>query len=310
MKTMKAVLASLALLAVLLPVSSQAQQNVLNFTDRQIPQGVLKQISQGKTVDIASSTSNGKNWGRGLTVVKLSGKTNHFGRDVNTGAYIDYWATVPGVRVWMSEYPSTRSRDIETDSTGWWTMYVIKYVGVNLEFSFVYEKDGWITTKSNAITVTDKDDTDLAIQYIDPLYYTYYVKPYVQAVFLGPVPFQNAMVVTVGKSWASMHSDLLPHGDPGAIATASPALGLGPIYFNAAVFPDPGQTTTSVDGGVTWLNMPLNHTYYVTAQKEGVSYETVKFKINETDLAYGVELYIASPPDSVQGDNDSAPGQP
>jgi hypothetical protein len=271
---------------------------------------VLKQISQGKTVDIASSKSNGKNWRRGLTVVKLSGKTNHFGRDVNTGGYIDYWATVPGVRVWMSEYPSTRSRDIETDSTGWWTMYVIKYVGVNLEFSFVYEKDGWITTKSNAITVTDKDDTDLAIQYIDPLYYTYYVKPYVQAVFLGPVPFQNAMVVTVGKSWASMHSGLLPHGDPGAIATASPALGLGPIYFNAAVFPDPGQTTTSVDGGVTWLNMPLNHTYYVTADKEGVNYQTVKFKINEADLAYGVELYIASPPDSVQGDNDSAPGQP
>jgi hypothetical protein len=310
MKTLKSLLAGLALLTVLLPVGSQAQQNVLNFTDRQIPQGVLKQISLGKTVDIASSQSSGKNWGHGLAVVKLSGKTNHFGRDVNTGAYIDYWATVPGVRVWIGEYPSTRNRDIETDSTGWWTMYVIKYAGTDLEFSFVYEKDGWITTKSNAIKITDEDDTDLAIQYIDPLYYTYYVKPYVQAVFLGPVPFQNAMVVTVGKSWASMHSDLLPHGDPGASALASPALGLGPIYFNAAVFPDPGQTTTSVDGGVTWLNMPLNHTYYVTAEKEGVSYETVKFKINDADLAYGVELYIASPPDSVQGDNDSPPGQP
>ena len=118
------------------------------------------------------------------------------------------------------------------------------------------------------------------------------------------------MVVTVGKSWASMHDGRLPHGDPGATTSASPALGLGPIYFNEDVFPDPGQTTTSVDGGVTWLNMPLNHTYYVTARKEGVNYETVKFKINEADLAYGVELYIASPPDSVQGDNDSAPGKP
>src|SRR5512137_1104159 len=105
MKTMKVLLAGVALFSLLLPVCSQAQQNVLNFTDREIPQGVLKQISQGKTVDIASSKSNGKNWGRGLTVVKLSGKTNHFGRDVNTGGYIDYWATVPGVRVWMSEYP-------------------------------------------------------------------------------------------------------------------------------------------------------------------------------------------------------------
>lgn len=310
MKTTKVLLVSLALLAVLLPVSSQAQQNVLNFTGREIPQGVLKQISQGKTVDIASSKSNGKNWGRGLTVVKLSGKTNHFGRDMNTGAYIDYWATVPGVRVWISEYPSTRGLDIETDSTGWWTMYVIKYAGVDLEFSFVYEKENWITTKSNAITITDKDDTDLAIQYIDPLYYEYGVKPYVQAVWLGEVPLQNAMVVTVGKSWASMHSDQLPHGDPGATAIASPASGVGPIYFDESVLPNPGQPTTSVDGGVTWLNMPLNHTYYVTAQKDGVNYPTVKFKINEADLAYGVELYIASPPDSVMGDNSSAPGQP
>jgi hypothetical protein len=310
MKTLKALLVSLGSLSVLLPVSGQAQQNVLNFTDRQVPQGVLKQISQGKTVAIASSKSSGQNWGRGLTVVKLSGKTNHFGRDMTTGAYIDYWATVPGVRVWVSDYPSTRDADIETDSTGWWTMYVIKYAGVNLEFSFVYEKDGWITTKSNAITITDEDDTDLAIQYIDPLYYQYAVKPYVEAVWLDPVPFQNAMVVTVGKSWASMHSDQLPHGDPGATAIASPAAGVGPIYFNAAVFPDPGQTTTSVDGGVTWLNMPLNHTYYVTAEKDGVNYPTVKFKINETDRAYGVELYIASPPDSVTGDNSSPPGQP
>jgi hypothetical protein len=310
MSTMRALLASALLFAFVLPVNAQAQQNVLNFTDREIPQGVLKQISQGKTVDIASSKSNGKNWGKGLTVVKLSGKTNHFGIDITTGKYIDYWATVPDVRVWISEYPSTRSRNIQTDSTGWWTMYVIKYAGTNLEFSFVYEKDGWITTKSNAIPITDKDDTDLAIQYIDPLYYTYYVKPYVQAVFLGPVPFQNAMVVTVGKSWASMHSGQLPHGDPGATAIASPAGGVGPIYFDESVFPNPGQTTTSVDGGVTWLNMPLNHTYYVTAAKDGVSYQTVKFKINAADAANHVELYIASPPDSVQGDNSSAPGQP
>jgi hypothetical protein len=310
MKTMKSLLASVALFSLLFPAISQAQQNVLNFTDRDIPQGVLKQISQGKVVDIASSKSKGKNWGRGLTVVKLSGKTNHFGRDVNTGAYIDYWATVPEVTVWISEYPYTRDLAIQTDDTGWWTMYVIKYAGVDLEFSFVYEKDGWITTKSNAITITDEDDTDLAIQYIDPLYYQYYVKPYVQSVFLGPVPFQNAMVVTVGKSWASMHSDLLPHGDPGATATAWPAAGVGPIYFNEDVFPDPGQMDTSVDGGVTWLNMPLNQTYYVTAEKDGVSYPTVEFRIDEADLAYGVELYIASPPDSVTGDNDSPPGQP
>jgi hypothetical protein len=311
MKTMKALLVGATLACFLVPCSIHAQQNVLNFTDREIPRGVMKQIAQGKTADIASSRSHGRNWGRGITVVKLSGKTNHFGRDMTTGEYIDYWATVPGVRVWISEYPYTRDLDIRTDATGWWTMYVVKHQDVDLEFSFVYEKDGWITTKSNAIAITNDDDTDLAIQYIDPLYYEFAVKPYVQAVWLGPTPLENAMVVTVGKSWASMHDGRLPHGDPGATATASPALGVGPIYFNEAVLPDPGQLTTSVDGGVTWLNMPPNGTYYVTAQKEGVSYQTVKFKVLEADAAiYGVELYIASPPDSVQGDNDSAPGQP
>lgn len=310
MTTLKVLLTSVLLFCCLIPAGVRAQQNVLNLTDREIPPGVLKQISQGKKVVVPGSGSHGKNWGTGLSVVELRGKTNHFGRDMTTGDYIDYWATVPGVTVWVSEYPYTRDLDIQTDDTGWWTMYVIKYQGVDLEFSFVYEKDGWITTKSNAITVTDVDDTDLAIQYIDPLYYTYAVKPYVQAVWLGATPFENAMVVTVGKSWASMHDGRLPHGDPGATAIASPALGIGPIYFNEAVLPDPGQLETSLDGGVTWLNVPRDHTYYVTAQKEGVSYDTVKFKINGSDLAYGVELYIASPPDSVQGDNDSAPGQP
>jgi hypothetical protein len=272
---------------------------------------VLAQIAQGKKVAIPGATSNGRNWGTALSVVELRGKTNHFGRDMTTGQYIDYWATVPGVRVWISEYPQTRDLNLQTDATGWWTMYVIKYQGVDLEFSFVYEKDGWITTKSNAVTVTDEDDTDLAIQYIDPLYYQLAVKPYVQAVWLGAVPFQNAMVVTVGKSWASMHDGRLPHGDPGATALASPAPGLGPIYFNAAVLPDPGQLTTSVDGGVTWLNVPQDQTYYVTAEKDGVAYETVKFVVDAAEAAaYGIELYIASPPDSVEGDNDSAPGQP
>ena len=118
------------------------------------------------------------------------------------------------------------------------------------------------------------------------------------------------MVVTVGKSWASMHDGRLPHGDPDAAAMASPALGVGPIYFNRDVQPDPTQPLTSLDGGVTWLNVPLGNTYHVTASKVGVTYPTVKFVINESDAANGVQLYIASPPDSLEGSNDSGPGEP
>jgi hypothetical protein len=107
-----------------------------------------------------------------------------------------------------------------------------------------------------------------------------------------------------------MHDGRLPHGDPGALASATPALGIGPIYFNRQVIPDPTQTSTSVDGGVAWLNMPVGHIYEVTAEKEGVSYKTARFNVDAADATHGVELYIASPPHSVEGDNDSPPGQP
>ncbi|RLC29544.1 MAG: hypothetical protein DRH32_07190 [Deltaproteobacteria bacterium] len=247
---------------------------------------------------------------RCLSIVTLSGKLNHFGYDVINGGYIDYHATVPGVSVWIAEYPFTRDLNITSDETGWWTMYVIKYKNQDLKFSFVYEKEGWITTKCNENTVTDEDNTDIAIQYIDPYYFNLAMKPMVEAMIGGP--FINAMVVTVGKSWASMHSDLLPHGDPGATVSTQPPLyypdAIGPIYFNEAVQPDPTYPYTSVDGGVTWINVTLD-TYDVTAHKDGVTYDTVRFNMTEADVANGVVLYIASPPDSVQGDNDSAPGE-
>ncbi|RJP84631.1 MAG: hypothetical protein C4518_19150 [Desulfobacteraceae bacterium] len=300
-----------------------AQSAVLNFTDHQPmslsseSKGLMHQMTAHQK-HIPGAKSNGKNWGRFVSLVKLSGKINHFGIDITQTPpeYIDYHATVPGVQVWVAEYPFTKHMNILTDETGWWTIYVLKYKGEDLEFSFVYQKDGWVTTKSNVITVTDEDNTDIAIQYIDPLYYYFAMKPAVEqqiSALLGfPFTLQNAMVVTVGKSWASMHDDRLPHGDPGATVSMTPAPAfpetIGPIYFNEAVQPDPTYTSTSVDGGVTWLNMPLG-TYAVTAQKPDVEYDTVTFRVTETDVTNGVELYIASPPDSVQGDNDSGPGE-
>ncbi len=299
------------------------QGDVLNFTGYQQKsldsesKGLMHQMTaHGK--GIPGAKSNGKNWGKFVSLVKLSGKINHFGIDITQTPpeYIDYHATVSGVQVWIAEYPSTKGLNILTDETGWWTIYVLKYKGVDLEFSFIYQKEGWVTTKSNVITVTDEDNTDIAIQYIDPLYYNFALKPAVEAqitALLGfPFKLQNAMVVTVGKSWASMHDDRLPHGDPGATVVLSPVpvlpVTVGPLYFNEAVQPDPLYTSTSVDGGVTWLNVPLG-THTATAEKVRVTYETVTFRVTKADVSNGVELYIASPPDSVQGDNDSGPGE-
>ena len=312
------VLMALVFCAALLVPSVQA--NVLNFTEYQIKRFDGKSNgSMHRDGDHHKKRHRAKkNWGKRICVVKLSGKTNHFGMDISQSPpqYIDYHATVPDVKVWISEYPFTRHLDIRTDETGWWTMYIVKYKGFDLEFSFVYEKEGWVTTKSNIITVTDEDNTDLAIQYIDPNYYYIAIKPAVEAMMKGlgfPGVLENAVVVTVGKSWASMHDDHLPHGDPGATASLTPldaysGSGIGPIYFNEAVQPDPTYLETSVDGGVTWLNVPRNGLYAATANKDDINYEIVEFDLDEADLEYGIELYIASPPDSVEGNNDSSPG--
>ena len=238
-------------------------------------------------------------------IVLLRGKLNHFGIP-------DYHATAPGVAVWIAESPSSRDAGVASDETGWWEACVKKYRGADLEVSLVYEKPGWVTTKSNVITVADADMTDLAIQYIDPEVYHGGMEPLVQGILTAlsgdeDVKMNNAVVATVGKSFASMHDDRLPHGDPGATVTEIPDA-VGPVYFDKSVMPNPEYHATSVDGGVAWLNVPPGE-YVLTAQKKDIEYEQVKFVIDEKDAQAGIVLYIASPPYSIQGTNDSAPGK-
>lgn len=296
----------------------QLQDNILVFTAQKIPNELVQQIVDEDEQGDPNSPLAGNIPGDETTIVKLRGKTNHFGVDIQQSPpeYIDYHATVPDTKVWIAEYPYTRDLNIQTDETGWWTMYIVKDTGVDLDFSFIFEKEGWVTTKTNVNNITDEDNLDFAIQYIDPYYFQYGMLPFVEGMMRSNgYPnffFENAMVVTVGKSWASMHDDRLPHGDPGATMKIAPSSAgyIGPIYFNESVIPDLSQPDTSVDGGVTWINMPINYTYDVSAEKPGVTYPTVKFSITEVDVANGVQLYIASPPDSLEGDNSSAPGEP
>jgi len=137
--------------------------------------------------------------------------------------------------------------NLATDETGWWTMYIVKDVGVDLNFSFIFEKEDWITTKTNINTIVDSDKLDFAIQYIDPYFFEFAMLPLVENMMRSNgYPnffFRNAMVVTVGKSWGSMHDDRLPHGDPGATVSIGPASEnyIGPVYFNEAVIPDLNQ---------------------------------------------------------------------
>ena len=159
-----------------------------------------------------------------LVTVKLRGKINHAGHPEHQ----DYHAIVSGVHVWLAEYPSSKQLKVSSDEKGWWTMNVLKRKGTKLKVSFIYAKAGWITTKSNVLTVTDNDDTDIAIQYINPIYFRCFIKPAIELMMKGLLPagadstLKNAVVVTVGKSWASIHDDRLPHGDPGATVNEIP----------------------------------------------------------------------------------------
>ena len=241
-----------------------------------------------------------------LVTIKIGGKINHFGNH-------DFHATVPGVKVWIAEYPDSKRLGVTSGKNGLWEMNILKRKGVPAEASFIYQKKGWATTKSNVFTFGDEDRVDIAIQFIDPVAYYQGAKPLSEAILAkkqpagAPPKLKNAMVVTVGKSWASMNDDRLPHGDPGAILDPIPGA-VGPVYFNESVRPDPSYTKTSVDGGVAWLNVPPGE-HIITASKKGVEYRKVKFIVGEDDAKNKIALYIASPPDAVIGTNNSAPGE-
>ena len=270
--------------------------------------GTIAMCAEGPALNLTEykdESSIAANRGK-LVTVKLRGKVNHAGPP-------DYHAVVPGVNVWLAEYPSSKQLNVTSDEKGWWTLNVLKHEGVEIKVSFVYAKPGWITTKSNVLTVADRDDTDIAIQYINPAYFRWIIKPLIEIMMKGLVPpganatLTNAVVVTVGKSWASIHDDRLPHGDPGATVNAIPGA-IRPLYFDESVKPNPAYTHTSVDGGVAWLNVPKG-THVLKAFKEGVKYRDVEFVVGDADADNGIVLYIASPPDGIQGTNDSAPGK-
>ena len=190
-------------------------------------------------------------------------------------------------------------------------LQAIKVKGTPLRLSFVYELAGYPTTKSQVVEVTGAGITDLAVQFPTQAYYAAakgQIEQQIGALIGAPYSLRNVLVTTVGKSWASMYSPDLPHGDPGVQVAISPAIqfpvSLGPVYFNEAVAPDPTLTSTSVDGGVLFGNL-ASGSHTITASKAPFAYSALTFVVQDQ-----IELYIASPPHATQGTNDSPPGQP
>jgi hypothetical protein len=248
-----------------------------------------------------------------LEVVPIGGTVFHFGLDLSQSPPVSFpfQSTVPGTRISIAEAPITRLLNIRSDANGKWRLSAVKVQGVPLKVSFVYEHPGYTTTKSQVFEVGDAGVTDLAVQFPTEAYFSLakgQIEQEIGSLIGAPYSLANVVVTTVGKSWASMYSPELPHGDPGAVVSISPAIAfpasLGPVYFNESVAPDPTLTSTSVDGGVLFGNL-ANGSYSISASKAPFAYSTLTFAIQD-----GIELYVASPPHANQGTNDSPAGQP
>jgi hypothetical protein len=248
-----------------------------------------------------------------LEVVPLGGTVFHFGLDLSQSPPVPFpfQSTVAGARVSIAELPITKLLNVRSDANGNWRFQAIKVKGTPLNVSFVYDLTGYPTTKSQVFSIGDAGITDLAVQFPTAAYYAAakgQIEQQIGALIGAPYTLSNVLVTTVGKSWASMYSALLPHGDPGAVVSIAPAIGfptsLGPVYFNADVAPDPTLTSTSVDGGVLFGNLAAG-SYTITASKAPFTYAALSFVIEDD-----IPLYVASPPHATQGTNDSPPGQP
>jgi hypothetical protein len=92
-----------------------------------------------------------------------------------------------------------------------------------------------------------------------------------------PDPTKCQMVTTITRKGGTI---LEPgaHGEAGVTVSISPELpsSHGPIYFNAAVIPEPALTESSEDGGVLYTNAPPGE-YVLHGEKAGSSLSDVKF---------------------------------
>ena len=273
------------------------------------PDDAIQAVYEGKLTVPQAQVSCGCR----LELVPVGGTVFHFGLDLSQSPPVSFpfQSTVAGVHVSIAELPFSRLLNVRSDANGKWGFTAIKLQGRALPLSFVYQLDGYATTKSQVFQIGDSGIGDVAVQFSTEAYFLAakgQIEQQIGGLIGAPYTLSNVLVTTVGKSWASMYSPQLPHGDPGAQVSISPAVSfpasLGPVYFNESVSPDPTLSSTSVDGGVLFGNL-ASGSYTVTATKAPFTYSPLTFVI-ENDIA----LYVASPPHATQGTNSSPPGQP
>jgi len=190
-----------------------------------------------------------------------------------------------GAEVYVLEHPELTAI---TDEKGEFEIVEVPAGDVTL----VMLAEGYPENQLGTFTVDGHDVENLDFQAVSQGIYEFFAV--LTQATLDPTRCQVSTTVT---RW---FEDSLPvvHGEPGATATITPGLPAshGPIYFNDLVFPSPGLTETSVDGGVVCTNVPPGD-YTLTATKAGVSFEEVRI------LCRANVLVNAAPPWGLQALN-------
>ena len=159
------------------------------------------------------------------------------------------------------------------------------------EVTLVLEHPDYHLIQTGTQTLGDADVDRLTFQAVSFATYD------LLAAVVGVTPDEKntcQMVTTITRIGKSIY-DTGAHGEYGVKVTLDPPLPapLGPIYFNATVFPDRGLTESSPDGGVLYINVPPGE-YTWTGTKPSAEFTTLKMKCRA-----GV-LVNASPPHGIQ----------
>lgn len=273
--------------------------------------------------DVAARCAVGK-----YRILEVSGNVFGFGPCIPENRWYGFQEKMPNVRFWVTGVGIMRSLNLRTDSGGFWRFYVLKRTDADFAFSMSFENDFWSAAVEQAIfgqalarpsiriqscdyVLKDVDLTLLGQQMPDEVFYNVakgQMEENVSNAIGIPYTISDMTIMTVCKSWASMYSSDVPHGDAGALLAPKEPLAFPSLvlYFNEAIQPDPAQRLTSLDGGVAVLNRGPG-TFAYSATKAGVSYATVTFTMASDS---SVDAYVASPPNSIMGSNSSGPGQP
>ena len=177
----------------------------------------------------------------------------------NAYAFFGIDDTIPGSVVKVDEFPDL-SADVAPDGT-----YSIAVPDDANVTPYIVTPPGYHDTYLQTFHTAGQDLIHVNFQVTKDLHYLGF------AAILGVPLDANKVIkdcvivstfsITAARDAATFDpgfKNVYPHGLEGSTATIDPVAGntKGAIYFSAAVLPTPAQTSSSVDGGVLWTEVP------------------------------------------------------